>query len=403
MCDRLGITDVDYWRGHYDDVFAAARREGLPRNPELKLRNSTDLTEEVWHPVRPVWRRGTSVQPRVLPGGAMLGSRRSLSNHEYTTGPQHAPPLDLLEIPNGTVMRMAGAYTILAGDRVSVLKDVSSNYAPLVHVYDFNAKQRVDRARYVPGAAFVLMSDIGESNYCHWLLDELPRLALLDDRPDTSLIVAKSSFKWRRECLDILRYYGDRIVVLDRDEALRAENLLVPNTQEIWHPARKGSSRVLDWIRSSVGFEALAELRPDSERVLPKRLYIGRGDASSRRLINEEGLLRVLRSAGFTSVTLSGLPVGEQFALFACADVIIGLHGAGLSNIVFCNQGTSVLEIFSPYHGTPAFGMIASACELRYGSYCAEPGQLSPEEGGHMLIDVPSFWRSVKPWLDATI
>ena len=48
---------------------------------------------------------------------------------------------------------------------------------------------------------------------------------------------------------------------------------------------------------------------------------------------------------GFRSVTLSLLTIAEQVALFSSAEVVISAHGSGLANIVFCNPGTTEIEI----------------------------------------------------------
>ena len=55
---------------------------------------------------------------------------------------------------------------------------------------------------------------------------------------------------------------------------------------------------------------------------------------------------------------------------FANADVVIGAHGAGLSNLIACQQGTRVLELNRGLSGEswlrPWFYMIARRRSLRY-------------------------------------
>ncbi|OZH55086.1 hypothetical protein AFK68_06815 [Hydrocoleum sp. CS-953] len=40
----------------------------------------------------------------------------------------------------------------------------------------------------------------------------------------------------------------------------------------------------------------------------------------------------------------------NQIATFAHAKIIVAPHGSGLTNIVFCNPGTKVIELFSPHY-----------------------------------------------------
>ena len=42
------------------------------------------------------------------------------------------------------------------------------------------------------------------------------------------------------------------------------------------------------------------------------------------------------------------MSVRDQIDHFAAADAIVGLHGAGLTNLVFAKPGARVLEIFAP-------------------------------------------------------
>ena len=76
------------------------------------------------------------------------------------------------------------------------------------------------------------------------------------------------------------------------------------------------------------------------------RLYISRGDNTNQRvLLNEPELLNRLVSRGFRSIELSKLSFDEQVDLFARAEAVIGVHGAGLSNLVFAPPGCLVMEI----------------------------------------------------------
>ena len=45
---------------------------------------------------------------------------------------------------------------------------------------------------------------------------------------------------------------------------------------------------------------------------------------------------------------------------------MIGPHGAGLSNIVFCQKGTLVYELLPARYTNACFNRLARACELDY-------------------------------------
>nr|WP_256386508.1 glycosyltransferase family 61 protein [Hydrocoleum sp. CS-953] len=49
-------------------------------------------------------------------------------------------------------------------------------------------------------------------------------------------------------------------------------------------------------------------------------------------------------------MTPESMSLENQIATFAHAKIIVAPHGSGLTNIVFCNPGTKVIELFSPHY-----------------------------------------------------
>jgi capsular polysaccharide biosynthesis protein len=56
--------------------------------------------------------------------------------------------------------------------------------------------------------------------------------------------------------------------------------------------------------------------------------------------------------------------------VFADADVIVGAHGSALADLVFCQPGTSVLELVPTDHVYPYWYCASVAAQLKY-SYLA--------------------------------
>ena len=74
---------------------------------------------------------------------------------------------------------------------------------------------------------------------------------------------------------------------------------------------------------------------------------------------------------GYERVTLAGRSVAEQVALFAGATHVVGPHGAGLANVVFCPPGARLLEILPASYGTPAFYCSRPVVGVDYAAYVA--------------------------------
>ena len=69
---------------------------------------------------------------------------------------------------------------------------------------------------------------------------------------------------------------------------------------------------------------------------------------------------------GFRIVEAGRLDFAGQIELFAAADIIIGAHGAGLANMVFCAPGTTVIEYMAPRYVFGCWHNLADRCGLDY-------------------------------------
>ena len=88
-----------------------------------------------------------------------------------------------------------------------------------------------------------------------------------------------------------------------------------------------------------------ANLKTTGER--HKRVFISRANASKRRCTNEDELKTALENYNFEFISLEGLSLEKQHQVFASSEAIMGVHGAGLTNIVSCKPGTIIIEIVS--------------------------------------------------------
>jgi capsular polysaccharide biosynthesis protein len=110
---------------------------------------------------------------------------------------------------------------------------------------------------------------------------------------------------------------------------------------------------------------AVRELAPQGSDQ-SKRLYVRR---QNRRPSNDAEVLATLGRYGFSEVVGEDLSVLEQMELFAEAEVVVGAHGAGLANTVFCGHGTTVIDLQSTELNEGeqnVYWNLAAVCGLRY-------------------------------------
>jgi capsular polysaccharide biosynthesis protein len=122
-----------------------------------------------------------------------------------------------------------------------------------------------------------------------------------------------------------------------------------------------------------------------------KRLFISRSDSAVRRLVNEAQVIESLRPHGFEACILSGMPFEEQINLFAAADMVIGMHGAGLANVGFMRKGAAVIEILSPSRLWPTYRGVAARSGVLYYPYVGERAGVRLENDSDIELNVGHF------------
>lgn len=99
------------------------------------------------------------------------------------------------------------------------------------------------------------------------------------------------------------------------------------------------------WMYSYVR-DLYKPLWQDIPQVKGKYTYISRNarEIKARRLLNEDELYKPLKELGFSTYVLDHMTFEEQIRLFRSSEIITGLHGAGMSWLIFCHPGTYLLE-----------------------------------------------------------
>jgi capsular polysaccharide biosynthesis protein len=75
-----------------------------------------------------------------------------------------------------------------------------------------------------------------------------------------------------------------------------------------------------------------------------RRLYVSRARAPLRRVANEDALVRLLSRHRIERVFLEELPFDQEVRLLSETDLLVGSHGAGLTNMLFMPEGGRVVE-----------------------------------------------------------
>ncbi|RYG74981.1 glycosyltransferase family 61 protein [bacterium] len=236
----------------------------------------------------------------------------------------------------------------------------------------------------------VIASYWGEG-YFHWFFDALPRLELLQRSGiEIDKYIVNAEFEFQRESLRMLGIPEEKWIVAQPGHHLEARQLVMPSL-----PARMGylPRRSSEFLRSLM----LPKEAPQQR----KRIYISRQKAARRKLLNPQEIEPLLESYGFEAAFLEEMGVEEKAELFAGAEAVVALHGAGLSHLVFCPPEIPVIEMFSPHYFQPCYWNLASDNDLRYGFLLGEDigGGGGPNDHPDIKIDPAKLETALENWV----
>jgi len=215
--------------------------------------------------------------------------------------------------------------------------------------------------RRLAGRALYLITPEAAGNYHHWLIDLLPRVGIAEAAGFVAsefdfVILHSATRPYERETLQALGIKPARVVVLGSGDRVQPDELVVPSLKV---DNQGVPLNHLHWLRNQfLGTTPVARKG--------RRLYLSRGDAASRRLLNEAEVFGMLEQKGFEKISLSARSVREQAALFASASIVIGVSGAAFANVAFCAPGTRVVEFASPRWLTVYHWMISARLNLEH-------------------------------------
>ncbi len=195
-------------------------------------------------------------------------------------------------------------------------------------------------------------------NYSHWLTAHLPKFLLLESLnalDDVLLPRQRPDFVDRS--LRMIGLDPERFSTFDPFRPLEVEELMLLGTDRF-------RPELLRMVRDAL---------PGTLSKPPRRrVFISRAKAQRRRLENEEQIWPLLRRAGFERVFMEELEFEEQVALMRETAILFAPHGAGLTNMMFCDSGTHIVEIADPGFPNPNFYATASAMGHHYWLLSAE-------------------------------
>lgn len=216
-------------------------------------------------------------------------------------------------------------------------------------------KKRLERIRYLALLSQYLAGPVKELDYVfplvrynyqpsyyHWWVEDLSalrRLRYYEEQTglNPTILIEHDPPSWITESLAVLGFEEDRIHEYE-NEFVRCKELILPSFNHHVPEDFRPNSEDYTWLRET----ARSNVSESGGYHTNSRLYISRELADQRRVTNRAEIMDVLRPLGFELVKLETKSVREQVRLFANAEIIVGPHGAGFTNVLFSDDALVV-------------------------------------------------------------
>ncbi len=204
----------------------------------------------------------------------------------------------------------------------------------------------LSKTKMIENAIFA--TDNWSGGYFHWLTDVIPRVLVaqkIEERENTELLVPKELEKY-----DFTQITGQKlnrkIYFYDSNQVYKINKLILPShignsgnyDKELMQEARKLFTQSLK-IESNEGTENVIEQK------INRKIYISRQKSRFRKINNEEQVQNLLKKYNYEIHYFEEYSFEKQIELMKQTVSLVGLHGAGLTNLLFINPNTKVLEI----------------------------------------------------------
>ncbi len=223
-----------------------------------------------------------------------------------------------------------------------------------------------NRVKNAPGVVAIVYNSNSYNNYYHWLIEACSKLVVLSNYCDNCAVLVPAPVpEYVTATTKLLGF--SRLVPITKQEVIKVAHAI-----EVVQTSAIGNEYTNDYathqdplLLQQVREKLLSKLAVHAERP-DKLLFISRAKQKTRRLQNEAELLEILEPAGFEVIFLEGRTFEEQARLLHEARVVIGVHGANLTNSLFMQPNQVLVELIDKDYFNPVYYRLASYSGLRY-------------------------------------
>jgi len=142
-----------------------------------------------------------------------------------------------------------------------------------------------------------------------------------------------------------------------------------PNTRWIIKDGKKKISVEYKKLMNELRKEVMKTDISNKKKNTPKYIVVSRSNSSRRRLLNENELVNQIKEYGFKKICFEKLSYEKQVELSENCKIMIGYHGAGLTNLIFMKKKTHLIEINNKHYENEIFKLLSMCQNIKYKNF----------------------------------
>lgn len=243
-------------------------------------------------------------------------------------------------------------------------------------IYFFNRKKVVNKGIWI--------IDDWSKEYFHWFSDALIRYKSCENLIDDHRVLIPDVFSEKKYIIESLEILKIDYIIYDTKKTL-IKDLILPS-----HMSRTGNFNpfYLNELRKSfIGFDKINTF---------KNIYISRGKANKRKILNEDELFPILEKYNFEVHFFEEYNLNEQILIMRLTKSLVSLHGAGLTNMLFMPENGNIVELRNN-NDSENNCFFSMASDLKHNYYYLECyGDSSDTHNVNVTVDIYKFENILK-------
>lgn len=189
---------------------------------------------------------------------------------------------------------------------------------------------------------YLITDDRANNNFFHWINEAMLRLVSLGGLPEESILLVPEEcwkYEYVRNSLKVFNIAEDQICIIPKNGKVKLKQLYAVSCS--MHAPGASNYPLMYQLKKKIEDFYVKQLTID----LGDKIYISREKSKHRKVANEDEVLKYLTSLGFTKICAEDYSLIELISIMKHTKYCIGMVSAGLTHIMFMQQGGFILEL----------------------------------------------------------